>query len=94
MFNQQEKVGIFRFYESWLNRVCDEGRESDDLSFSSQSCLGYLAVGGIEGKVLKTTPVKVTKVWLSSEKSKSSNMRMFGVILLFSGRLFRTSWRG
>jgi hypothetical protein len=53
MVNQPEKVGIFRFYESWLNRVCDEGRESDYLSFSSQSCLGYLAVGGIERKVLK-----------------------------------------
>jgi hypothetical protein len=50
MVTQQEKVGIFRFYKSWINRVCDEERESDDLSFSSQSCLGYLAVGGIERK--------------------------------------------
>jgi hypothetical protein len=53
MFTQQEKVSIFRFYESWLNRLCNDGRESEDLSFSSQSCLGYLAVGGIEGKVVK-----------------------------------------
>jgi hypothetical protein len=52
MVTQQKKVDIFRFYESWLNRVCDDGRESEDLSFSSQSCLGYLAVGGIERKVL------------------------------------------
>ena len=53
MVTQQEKVGIFRFYESWLNRGCNEERESKDMSFSSQSCLGYLAVGGIEKKVLE-----------------------------------------
>ncbi|NJR32004.1 MAG: hypothetical protein HC778_02940 [Chamaesiphon sp. CSU_1_12] len=53
MVTQQEKIGIFRFYESWLHRVGDYDRESEELSFSSQSCLGYLAPGGIERKALK-----------------------------------------